>query len=482
MINAGGFMARIKTIGISLKALSAKLRRLSLSSRIAGSGFLLAILSLNSCYGCAPTPSGGPEEIEVEKNGVVYVLKEAEIDNLRFEPRGLPHPIQPARAYWIRLGDKIAPLWDTHEWHWERKGAMCSFADNTSTDDCKICDWCNAPPNYADDEGPPPCMGAHPVYGSFDALLVVGKSGFIQDDIPQPIIPFGLPDYQSWRLSFFNNCSNRPVPFVQSIDDPLSFAPEASGLYSFRFYADGDDDGFKIRSETKGEIKIYVVAPGLSQKTAYQLDGRHSEDEPVLDSNGNPVLDSNGDPLVIKHEYWTWTMESNPLWLENFSQYLHVTDIRIFKGMCADGSAQGKQCAIPNESVPVRPSRILFLPNFQGTVSGHPLEDMRRCYNNNPAMGDFNFVNLASCRETCNANQMACTSTQISQKSPTPTYDSADYVPPMDGMPEMLPGRLTWLVEFNTSEGADADLTKPGNDAMAQDAVLIIEFTIKAKP
>jgi hypothetical protein len=425
-----------------LKALPAKLRRLSLSSRIAGSGFLFAVLLLNSCYGCAPTRNGGPGQIEEERNGVVYVLKEAEIDNLRFEPRGLPHPIQPASAYWIRLGDKIAPLWDTHEWHWERKGAMCSFADNNSTDDCQVCNWCNLPSNYGDADGPPPCMGSHPFYGSFDTLLVVAHSGFIQDDNPQPVTPFGLPDYQSWRFSFYNNCSNRPVPFVQSIDDPLSFAPGASGLYSFRFGADAPDadDGFKIRSETKGEIKIYVVEPGLSQKTPYQLAGRHSEDEPVLDSNGNPVLDSNGDPLIITHEYWTWTMESNPLWLEN------------------------------------------FLPNFQGTVSGHPLEDMRRCYNNNPSMGDFNFINLASCRETCNANQMACTSTRIGQKSPTPAYDSTDYVPPSNGMPEMLPGRLTWLVEFNTGEGADADLTKPGNDAMPQDAVLIIEFTIQAKP
>jgi hypothetical protein len=40
---------------------------------------------------------------------------------------------------------------------------------------------------------------------------------------------------------------------------------------------------------------------------------------------------------------------------------------------------------------------------------------------------------------------------------------------------------LTWLVEFNTNEGADADLTKSGPDPMPPNAELIIEFTIQVK-
>jgi hypothetical protein len=457
----GGFMTRIRALGFSLKAFSTKLRRLLSSHpyRIAGCGILIPVLLLNSCYGCAPSRSGGPGEIEVEKNGVVYVLKEVEIDNLRFEPRGLTFPIQPAYAYWLKLGDKVAPLWATHEWHWERKGAMCSFADNASTDDCKVCDWCNLPTNYADSDGPPPCMGAHPAYGTFEMLKVVAYSGFIEDDNPQPIIPFDHQDIQAWRFSFFNNCSNRPVPFTQSLDDPLAFAPMASGLYSFWFGAEDNDDGAKIISETNGKIKIYVVEPGLTQQTANELTRQ----------------------TVDGGDYWTWTMKGDPLWLENFSQNLRVTDIRIFKGACVPDPAQGKQCAIPNDAVPVKPSRILFLPDFQGTVSGHSDEDTNRCYTITPSMNDFNFINLVSCRERYDHPV-----NQTIQKSVTPAYDPADYQAATETMPEIFPKKLTWLVEFNFGEGADADARTPATEVWDPvnnpiPSVLIIEFTIKAK-
>lgn len=112
-----------------------------------------------------------------------------------------------------------------------------------------------------------------------------------------------------------------------------------------------------------------------------------------------------------------------------------------------------------------RPSRILFLPDFPdwGTVTGHPGESSHRCYSN-PNAGDGNFIKLDICRERYDHSV-----NQTVQKDATLAYEfiQADK-------------KLTWLVEFNASEGADADLTKPGNDPMPANAPLIIEFTIQA--
>ncbi|HEX5085322.1 MAG TPA: hypothetical protein VFY40_25065 [Blastocatellia bacterium] len=353
------------------------------------------------------------------------MIKEIEVENVRFEPQGLPFSIQPAHVYWLRHGDAIAPRWDTHEFHWERKGAMCDFIDNTSTEDCKVCDYCNLPPSI---EGPP-CMGVHPIYFP-GALDVVADSGFIQTDNPQVVLSYifrGTGDV-------LGACANNTNPSYQLI----FFEPATSGLYRLQ-----SEQTVRFRGATNGEIKLHVVekGAGLAQKTAYQLTRQ----------------------TVDGANYWTWTIEGNPLWLENFSPNLRVTDIRILRGVCGDGSAQGRQCAIPNESVPVKPSRILFLPGFQGTVSGHPGESSHRCYGNQNASGG-NFINLDSCRETYNANQTI-------QKPATPTYESD----PAGSME-----KLTWLVEFNINEGADADLTTPSPDPMPADTPLIIEFTIQA--
>jgi hypothetical protein len=371
-----------------------------------------------------------------------FVLKGIEMETVRFEPLGLPFSIQPALAYWLRLGDKIAPRWLTVEHHWERKGAMCSFDNNTSTADCQVCDYCNPPASL---DGPP-CMGLGP-FGNFsDALGIVVDYGFIRTDNPALI--------GSWDADIYAACSNA-MP-----NNPRFFEPVANGLYRLR--SSFSEDAFNIRGGGvfNGEIKLHVVHNDEDdeQTTAYQL--------------RRQTVDGG-------RAYWTWEIEGDPLWLENFSPYLRVTDIRILRGRCADGSAQGKQCAIPNESIPVRPSRILFLPNYQNTVDSYIEGTSQfRCYNAPDAADgiDGNFINLYSCRKECfpDSTTRTCTYAQTERRDATPTYlaASASGPRPMD--------KLTWLVEFNTSEGADADLTTPANDPMPQDAVLIIEFTIQA--
>jgi hypothetical protein len=397
-------MTQTKTVGFSLKAFSAKLRRFLLSYRIAGIGLLLAVLSLNSLLmpGCV---------VKVRPGDVYqdHTLKEYEFENVRFEPLDLsnnPLPIQPARAYWLKRGEKVAVKLDTFEIHFEHVGAMCGFSDNTSAGDCQICDLCNRPPSL---EGLP-CFGVDFIAGVwFD---IIADLGFIQTDNPKTIV-----EMTPRRILGACNAAPEPVPI---------FEPEASGLYRTAPKILPSI----IKGETNGEIKLHVVEAGLTQQTAYQLMRQ----------------------TVDGANYWTWTIDGASLWLENFSPNLRVTDIRIFRGICGDGSAQGKECAIPDQMAQIKPSRILFLQNFPdwGTVSQHPDQSTNSCYSNPNASGG-SYINLDSCRNDAG---------QTTQKRATPAY-----------IPSMADKKLTWLAEFDTSRGAD--LVRP-------DDPLIVEFTIAA--
>ena len=413
-------MSQIKTIGCSFKFFSAKLQRLPFSYQIAGSCFLIAVLLLNSLLiaGCAPS---------VTITGTInnYAHKEIEMENVRFETHGLPGnipTIQTARSYWLRRNEMIAPKWDTLEWHWEDQAAMmtCDFRSNSSSGNCQVCDFCHPPSST----NGPPCLGYSqpPVVGN---LRIVADSGFIQTDNPQVII-----DYAD-SATLLQTCSNT--------QNPLVFTPPMSGLYRFQ----GLNFKYNFVGGTDAEVKIHIVeSSGDSsvQTTAYQLTRR----------------------TVDGLDYWTWTIDGDPFWLENFSPNLHVTDIQIFRGRCADGSAQGKQCVTPNERVAVRPSRLFFLPGFQNTVSNYIGEAAHRCYSDPNAAG-VNFINLGSCLETYNA-------VQTTPKFATPTYEF---------LPARIAEKLTWLAQFDTNEGADADLTTSANDPMPPDAELIIQFTIQ---
>src|SRR5262245_4954779 len=421
-------MTRRKTIGFSLKAFPAKLQRIPFSYRIAGGGFLFAVLLLNSLLiaGCAPSAT---------ITGTIntgFVHKEIEMENVRFEPQGLPGSIptiQPAHTYWLKRGEMIAPKWDTFEWHWENQSAMmtCDFRNNTSAGNCQICNYCN-PPSSTNGA---PCMG-YSQASVVGILRIVADPGFIQTGNPTIIH-----DYVD-SASLLQTCDNT--------QNPLVFTTPMSGLYRFL----GLNFKYNFVGGTDGAVKIHIVEPGLVETAAYQL-------KPEMIEGTN---------------YWTWTIEVDPYWLEEFSSKLHVTDIPIFKGQCIPDPTQGRQCVLPDNRVPVRPSRILFLPCFQGSVSTFGGQAAHVCYNNTPTADDFNFIKMASCRERCDAPPMTttCASNQINPKFVTPTYEY---------LPERPTEKLTWLVEFNTSEGADADLMTPSPDPMPTDAVLIIEFTIR---
>lgn len=454
-------MTRIRTSGFSMKIISAKLRRLLSTHpyRIAGCGFLLAVL-LHSLLtaGCARGAGGGGGgggNVGLEVDG--FVLKEEEIEGLRFvpgeiDPMGnfIQLDIQPAKAYWLIAGEGIAPRWDTFEWHWERKGAMCAFNDNTSTDDCKVCNYCSLPPNVP---GGPPCFGERPDFGD-GRYDIVYDEGFIQTDNPK---------FETDLVNSFNPATGSSVnPHAACSSNSsvtgLTYFRPTNALYYMR---SGQSLTFMGRTMDEDEIKIHVVPADGPRTTAYQIPDKFTETE-----NG-----ANGPET---HDYWVWTMDLSSLWDENFSPNLRVTDIRIFKGKCSVDPTLGGKCAIPPLSLPVKPSRILFLPNFRtiGSVALHLGVSSHRCYSvpniSDPFLG--NFINLASCLETSPTN----TTPSPQRKDVTPAYDT-------DSGPPLVRRPLTWLIEFNTNEGADADLTKSGLDPMPPNAELIIEFTIQVK-
>jgi hypothetical protein len=359
------------------------------------------------------------------------------MDNARFETLGLSSDIstiQPAYAYWLKRGEVIAPKWDSFEWHWEHASAMmtCDFRNNTSAGNCQICNYCSPPSST----NGPPCMG-------FSTASVVGflriasDRGFMKAGIPDIILDYVDSD------KLLRTCNNS--------QDPLFFEPSMSGLY--RFW--GINFKYNFVGGTNGEVKIHIVEPSgenSMQTTAYQLNYEE------LDGRN----------------YWTWTIKGDPFWMENFSPNLRVSNISILRGACVPDPAQGKECISPMERIPVKPSRIIFLPDFYtyGSVNGYPYpgEAQHRCYIDPNAMGasEGKFINLTSCLETSTTNS----NPSPVQKYATPTYEF---------FPVRPTEKLTWLVEFNIGEGADADLMEAGIQEMPPGAQLIIEFTIQPK-
>jgi len=410
------------------------------------SRFILAVFLLHSLLitGCVPQTDGVLGDRISTPEGDFYI-DGIEIENARFELNGISNPqnpsmqmpLQPALAYWVREGDHVAAKWDTFEYHWEQEKNFCGFNDNTpvSQDEkCLVCNYCD--PIYANGNYTGlPCLGAQPVLSGAQDFLVVADAGFIQTPNPETILSMvGI------ATNFLGGCNSSYAA--------RDFAPQKSGLY--RIFS--PTTFITIRGEAKGEANIHVVTSGasMSQKAAYRLNRE----------------------TIDGIDYWTWTVRGDDFWLENFSPNLRVTDIRILKGKCEPDPTSGKECVSPGEVV--KPSRILFLPDFNNTVSGHPQESTNRCYAfPSQTLADGNYINLESCRNTYSTNPNLGTQPRIV----TPTYN-----PDISSTPNNSLRKLTWLIQFDTGEGADANLSpdSPGFDPMPTNTELIIEFTIEA--
>ncbi len=434
-------MAQIKINGFSLTVFPAKTQRFFLSSRIAGSGLLLAILLLHCLLtaGCVKHGNARSAEIPNPNGGVPFRMNGLELENTRFELFGFPDPdntnltisFQPALTYWVKAGDRVAAKWDTFEFHYEPAAVnSCTFTDNTpiSPDQqCLVCDACAV---RGGDFTGLPCLGVQPVITERGAFVVEADAGFIKTSNPEIVF-----DMVGNASQFLGGCPNSPYP-------TRDFAPPKSGLYRLSSYI---VPTIRLRGEANGEAKIHALQSGASmrQKAPFRLNQE----------------------LIDGTNYWFWETTGDNFWLENFSPNLHVTDIRILKGKCEPDPASGKECLSAGEVV--KPSRIIFLPDFQAynTVSGHPEESLNRCYSSlSPTVPDGNYINLTACRQrfdTLPGDEV--------EKFTTPTYRPNNWL-----------GKLTWLVEFNTGEGADSDLELPGNQPMPPETEMVIEFTIEA--
>lgn len=325
-----------------------------------------------------------------------HLLKEYELDNARFEPISST-PLQPSVNYWLKSGDRVEAKWDTFEFHWERLGTSCDFR-NPPNNDCRVCDYCNPP---ADLRGPP-CFGT--ILNSSGWKGVVAHDGFVLTETPKVIVEYG-------STGHFSGCAN---------NIPASFSPAMNATYQL------------VKPENSGiaaESKIHVVPAGTIQWVAYQLEHQN----------------------VDGRDYWTRNVGGDSQnWLENYSAGLRATNVRIRKGVCLADPNSG-ECLAPDDSPLATASRLLFLPSYQGTVSGHPQESSHRCYLDPNA----SYINVSACRETYSQNPLP-----VIQKLVTPTYEHSSSLE-----------KLTWFIEFNTAEGGET--MTPGEK-------LIIEFQIEA--
>ena len=382
---------------------------------------LLALVVIGWLFtdSCERPNAGG---IGICTNG--YCLKEAQLDNVRFEPLltygGSSFAMHRSANIWLRKGEQLQVKWDSFETHWVKQGELdCPFSDNSSTEPCVICDFCL--PNGGSGA---PCLNGF-VFGRYDALL--SYEGFILESQPKVRHSFQQVEYET-------GC---PMS-----GNPLTFAPDVNAVERFVNPLQAD--------VIEGESQVHVLAPGQKDTTAYQLTGQ------AIDGTN----------------FWTWSVSGDP-WLENFSPNLRVTNIRVLKGRCMSDPLSGK--CDPGSSPAVQPSRILFLPGFADSVVNYQGgEPLHRCYSNPSGTADGVFFDLDSCRPT-----YAVGSLSTSMKSVTPTFEF---------LPQDQFTKITWLVEFNSHERGDSDLstvcstTAPfaGCETPALGQDLIIEFTVEA--
>jgi hypothetical protein len=395
---------------------------------------------------CVPYQEGGTGQLQAPdpNGGDDFILKEIELENAHFVQEPTQNgPMKPALMYWVRTGERIGARWDAFELHWERQKKMCSFADNSSAGDCQVNDVCLPCPQNG-----LPCLGG-PFFLAPGYLDVVQDLGFFPHGDSASLL-----SYTSAAQIIASCTSNANA-------SPQWFAPNLDGLYRLS----STDPNVFFRGDAHGEADVFAISQGRTQGVAFQLT--------------RETIDGT--------DYWKFKVTGDSMWRYNFSPNLRVTDIRIYKGKCQPHAYTVQECNSGFEEI-VKPSRVLFLPGFgepgfADTVNGFVGLQFHRCYSVPGFLPQGfgpdgydpggNYINLDACRDTYNTSAQVPTSPRIV----TPTYD-----PFYTGTPADLLTKQTWLVEFNTNEGADADERNPGNDPMPTDAELIISFDIVAQP
>lgn len=175
------------------------------------------------------------------------------------------------------------------------------------------------------------------------------------------------------------------------------FSATKSGLYRLSI------DPFTLThfpDKTMGETEIYVVGSSESpqQTVSYKLRKER----------------------IDSIDFWRWEIPAAVYWSNNFSKNIRVQDVRIL-----------------NNDREVKPSRLILLRGYNGTVHNHPEFHDSSCFND-PNRSQTKKIDLTKCRKQYSSNS------QIENKKVTPTY-----------LHDHTSDKLYWFAEFDPNQGGD---------------------------
>ncbi len=318
----------------------------------------------------------------------------AKMTGISFRPLNVSEDSPNALTYWVRKNDEVSIQWDTYRILWSK--------DDIGEGDINSCTF-GEMPDASVENIPSNCEMLDLCRSEFEVenlgLSLVADYDFMRSENPTFVSRF----FENER--FLRACTTN----TQGI--PPTLIATKSGLYRLKDAAEpGSIEIFE--GVPNGEAKIHVLDSEINKSQTIKYDLTKQR--------------------IGSIDYWRWQMPDDSVWSDNFSENVQVTKVRILEN--------------GNE---VMPSRIVFLPAFQGQVSGHGQEQSNSCHINN------NEINLKTCDNNPDVN-----TENINSRLTTPVYIQGQ-------SPELL----NWFVEFNTIQGGD-DATNFSD--------LEIEFTIEA--
>lgn len=292
-----------------------------------------------------------------------------------------------SRKFWFADRDyKVVRYgWDDILFH-ERdpdEHASCDYL-NTS-EDCKVCSICNGQCTNGDE------IHILPTGHSFGDLTELDPDGTVR------ILSQAL----------------RPTEFCfRSPNGPNQFQPQ------FTAEKDGASYGFTSKSSC-GQTS-----------TQWQLQTSIVKSPRILRQS----LEVYRDATDAAPRYRFRMPEENGFLRENFSHNLKIYKIRVLLGVRNPQTGVELVLDDPESLRRVRPSRILFLPDFlEGNVNRSPTESSNRCYVD-PAKDDGGFDLANSCKRSPGGAHFA--------QNITPTFQNGRFSETLD-----------WIIEYKTTDG-----------------------------
>jgi hypothetical protein len=329
--------------------------------------------------------------------------------------------LHPSSTIWLGAGETLIAYWDTLTSFNQLGDETCDFSNLTeATPECNICDFC-----LTEEER--------------QLLCPTGRL--------KPVENIKIAAYEGFLTSEMPVLAAEPHPLGGCSADgyqPASFTPTVNATYQFRNTVRINGT---LREYAFFDKQVFVLNDATTQTTNY------------------PLAYYVNDPNNAQKVWYSWTIGTSELWQDNYSNKLRVRGIRVLTGRVGTHPITGRFHLF--DARPVRPSRVVFLPDF---VAGQPHaasdilspipERSQRCYADEFTLdGD---IDLTRCRLVFGGS--------------TPSGNPPIYT----ASPIFYDGKqLTWFVEFNEFEKGDFDPNTPQFDPVPADAVLAIEFTIE---